>query len=427
MISITEKPLDKLLDETHRNTTLLDRKTECRTERRERTMLKTATEGNRLVIYLEGSVDSLNATEMGKQIREAIQAFPGIPWLLDAQNLQYISSAGLRVLLMLKKEAKAQLTIRGVPPQIYETLSITGFTELMNVQKQLRSISVEGCPVIGRGAVGTVYRLDADTIVKVYHLPDCLPMIENEQKRAKQAFIRGIPTAISYDVVRVGEKYGSVFEMVKAENCNDLIVHDPARLDEIIGLYVSLLKTVHAVEMQPGELPDAREVYAGYVNDVAGYLPEGIICRIRKMLSGMPLDLHAVHGDIQMKNVMLSDQEPLLIDMETLCAGNPVFDFAGLWMAYCAFGEDEPTNSMDFMGIDQETSETIYQKVLALYIGDDKKLEQAQEKIQVLGAIRFLYVLTVLHLGKPELTERRIRHTRERLERLLGRVEELCL
>ena len=62
-----------------------------------------------------------------------------------------------------------------------------------------------------------------------------------------------------------------------------------------------------------------------------------------------------------------------------------------------------------------------------MYIGDDKKLEQAQEKIQVLGAIRFLYVLTVLHLGKPELAERRIRHTRERLERLLGRVEELCL
>ena len=65
---------------------LLDRKTECRSERRERTMLKTATEGNRLVIYLEGSVDSLNATEMGKQIREAIQAFLGMPWLLDAQN-----------------------------------------------------------------------------------------------------------------------------------------------------------------------------------------------------------------------------------------------------------------------------------------------------------------------------------------------------
>ena len=390
-------------------------------------MIETKREGDCLVIFLKGRIDSSNAGEAGKEIRLAIQEAPGTKWLLDAGSLDYISSAGLRILLALKKETKDEITIRNVTPLVYDTLSVTGFTSLFDVQKQLRSVSIEGCPEIGRGAIGTVYRLDEDTIVKVYNIPDCLPMIENEQKRAKQAFVRGIPTAISYDIVRVGDKFGSVFEMVKAENCNDLIVRNPSRMDEVIRLYVSLLKTVHTVEMQPGELPDAREIYAGYLNDIAGCLSDELAGRIRKLLLDMPEDLHAVHGDIQMKNVMLSADEPLLIDMETLCVGNPIFDFAGLWMAYCAFTEDEPTNSEEFLGINKETSDEIYRKTLLMYLEDEKKLPQAEDRIQVLGAVRFLYVLAVLGLGKPELKEIRIRHTRERLERLLERVDRLYL
>ncbi len=386
-------------------------------------------EGNQLVISLSGRIDSSNAAEVSGQILSAIQAHPDLSWILDAARLDYVSSAGLRIFLSLSKKSPSRVILRNVSSLIYETLSITGFTEILDVKKQLRSISVDGCPEIGRGAIGTVYRLDADTIVKVYQIPDCLPMIENEQKRAKQAFIRGIPTAISYDIVRVGDKYGSVFEMVKAENCNDRLIKDPDHKDDIIQQYVKLVKAVHAVEMKPGELPDAREIYNGYLDDIAGIMPKDMVRRLLILLEAMPEDLHTVHGDIQMKNVMLSESEPLFIDMESLCTGNPVFDFAGLWVAYCAFNLEEPTNSMDFFGVDSETSFGIYHKVLALYLGDvsDDKLRQAEERIMVLGYIRFLYLLSVLHLGKPELMDIRIRHALDSLEQLLQRVDQLCI
>ena len=386
-------------------------------------------EGNQLVISLSGRIDSSNAAEVSGQILSAIQAHPDLSWILDADRLDYVSSAGLRIFLSLSKKSPSRVILRNVSSLIYETLSITGFTEILDVKKQLRSISVDGCPEIGRGAIGTVYRLDADTIVKVYQIPDCLPMIENEQKRAKQAFIRGIPTAISYDIVRVGDKYVSVFEMVKAENCNDRLIKDPDHKDDIIQQYVKLVKAVHAVEMKPGELPDAREIYNGYLDDIAGIMPKDMVRRLLNLLEAMPEDLHTVHGDIQMKNVVLSESEPLFIDMESLCTGNPVFDFAGLWVAYCAFNLEEPTNSMDFFGVDSETSFGIYHKVLALYLGDvsDDKLRQAEERIMVLGYIRFLYLLSVLHLGKPELMDIRIRHALDSLEQLLQRVDQLCI
>lgn len=390
-------------------------------------MIRTMIEGDRLVLHLSGKVDSSNAAEFREQIRSALAERPDLPWLMDAQNLEYISSAGLRVLLRLKQETRADMTIRNVSPQIYETLSMTGFTEIMNVQRQLRRISVEGCPVIGQGAIGTVYRLDADTIVKVFEFSTCLPDIEKEQKKARQALVRGIPTAIAYDIVRVGDKYGAVYEMLKADNCNDLIVREPARMDEVIAIYAALLKKIHSVEMQPGEFPDAREVYCGYLDALKGILPDGILDRVRALIMEMPPELRVIHGDVQMKNVMLSDQEPMIIDMEMLCVGNPVFDFAGLWMAYCAFDEDDPGNSMAFLGIQEETSQYIYQKVVSLYFGDDPAIQQKQDKIQVLGVIRFLYIVLVMGLGKQELKEIRLRRNLERLEALLERVDALAL
>ncbi len=53
-----------------------------------------------------------------------------MPVELDASELEYISSAGLRVLLKLKK-AVGELTILNVNSEVYEILDITGFTSML--------------------------------------------------------------------------------------------------------------------------------------------------------------------------------------------------------------------------------------------------------------------------------------------------------
>lgn len=86
---------------------------------------------------------------------------------LDAKNLEYISSAGLRVLLKLRKE-QPDLEISHVSNDVYAIFEVTGFTDLLTIKRQLREISVEGCKILGKGGSGTVYRLSEDTIVKVF-------------------------------------------------------------------------------------------------------------------------------------------------------------------------------------------------------------------------------------------------------------------
>ena len=112
--------------------------------------------------------------------------------------------------------------------------------------------------MLGRGSNGEVYRIDDETIIKVYKNSDALPEIQRERELARKAFILGIPTAIPYDVVRVGEGYGSVFELINSKSFSDLIINEPENIDKYISLSVDLLKKIHSVELKPGEMPDIQ-------------------------------------------------------------------------------------------------------------------------------------------------------------------------
>ena len=379
-----------------------------------------------VIAYLEGRIDSSNAAAVQAELEAARAQNPGLELVIDAGALAYISSAGLRSLLKVRKD-QGSLAVREASPEIYEIFDMTGFTSILSVTKKLRELSVDGCEIVGRGAIGTVYRIDEDTIVKVYELPDSLPMIENEQRRAKQAFLKGIPTAISYDVVKVGEKYGSVFEMLKATTFNDVLIASPEKRDTIVEDYARLIRQVHEVEMDRGELPEAKAVYLGYLDDLRDLLDEALYARLRAMFEAMPENLHVVHGDLQMKNVMLSGNEPMLIDMDTLSVGDPVFDLMDLFLAYALFNEDEPDNSMKFLGITNEMCDFIYEKTLACYFADRDAAEirDAEKKIRIVACVRFLFLLAVLGIGLPELKQIRIEHTLEHLRELVPQVDSL--
>ena len=129
--------------------------------------MKNYEENGSLVICLEGRIDSTNAQATQEEIVQLLDSRQGEDFLFDAEDLSYISSAGLRVLLSVHNQYKTGLTVRNVSPEIYEILEVTGFSTFLKVKKKPRAISVEGCPVIGKGAIGEVYRLDADTVVKV--------------------------------------------------------------------------------------------------------------------------------------------------------------------------------------------------------------------------------------------------------------------
>lgn len=387
--------------------------------------MRTKVEGNYIVAFPEDRINSDNARQVEQELISIAEGNPDKELAIDANDLAYVSSAGLRVLLKISTQMSHPLVVRNVGQELYEILDMTGFTELVDVRKKLKSISVEGCEVIGRGAYGTVYKVDDDTIVKVYDSADCLPLIETERKKAKQAFIKGIPTAISFDIVRVGDTYGSVFELLRADNLNDVLKENPDKSEELIFKYVQMIKTVHSVEVGDNELPSDRDNFLNYLDRLKDVIPEHLSDRFRKMLLDMPDDRHIIHGDLQMKNVMFADDEPMLIDMESLCVGDPVFDLQSLYVCYMAYNEDEPDNCEYFLGIDKKTCIYIWEQILKNYFDGYTKeqIREEEDKIKLLSCIGFLNSIICNGFTKPEYLDIRIKHTLEHMEELLPKVK----
>lgn len=354
-------------------------------------LIEASTDGKVLTVDLIGHVDSGNAMDVEAEIRTACKENQHEELLIDADRLEYISSAGLRIILRLRREYP-NLQIVNVNKDVYEVFEMTGFTEMVDIQKAFRRISVAGCEVIGQGANGKVYRIDEDTIVKIYYDENALPDIKRERELARKAFVLGIPTAIPYDVVRVGDGYGSVYELLNASSFASLIIKDPSRLDELVRMSVDLLKKIHSTIVKPEDMPDMKAVAAGWGEFLKDYLPAEQYQKLHDLIAAVPDDNHMMHGDFHLKNVMLQDDETLLIDMDTICHGHPIFEFGSIFNAYQGYCALDHENCLNFLGIDYETCTEIYRKTLKYYFDDksDAEIEAISHKAEIIGFTRIM-------------------------------------
>lgn len=309
-------------------------------------------EGERLTAYLTGKIDSTNAPEIEKELYALIEAHPGAAVTADAKSLAYISSAGLRALLRVHK-LSGGLRVENASPEVYDVLEMTGFTEILDVHRAMREVSVDGCEVIGAGAFGTVYRLDPDTIVKVYRSTN-IEDIQRSMDCAKRAFVKGIPTAISYDLVRCGDHYGVVFEMIRSDTLARTMMADPEHFAEYVRKFTALLKAVNGARFAPGELENMSDAYRRTLAPVIDRLTTGEAREMERFLEAAGERDTVVHGDIHARNVMVQDGELLLIDMDELACGHPIYDIADTWLAYTVHRSND--HSLKYMGITLEDS-----------------------------------------------------------------------
>ena len=377
-----------------------------------------------LYIAVAGRVDASNAADAEKQVLEIKQANPGKHVVLDADNLEYISSAGLRVILKLRRE-EPKLAIINVNADVYEVFDMTGFTDMVTIEKAYPRMSVEGCEFIAKGANGAVYRYDNETILKTYFAKDALPEIKQERENARRAFVLGINTAIPYGIVRVGENYGTVTELLSAENVTQLIRKDPEHLEQPVKYYVDMLKSIHAVEVEDGEVPDMKETALAWADFVSAHIPEEQGKKLRALIEAVPKRNTLMHGDYHTNNVMIQNGEPLLIDMDTLCMGHPVFELGSMFNAFVGYSELNHQNMNEFFGYSFETAGKFWELSLKRYLGteDEEVCRSVMEKAMIIGYTRNLR--RSIRRPNEAGSAAKIVRCKEMLAQLLSRVDSL--
>ena len=378
-----------------------------------------------LYIAVEGRIDASNAAEAEEKIFNIKNNNPGKHIVVDADKLEYISSAGLRVILKLRKE-EPKLAIINVASDVYEVFDMTGFTDMVTVEKAYQRMSVEGCEFIAKGANGAVYRYDDETILKTYFAKDALPEIKQERENARKAFVLGINTAIPYGIVRVDDGYGTVTELLNAVSVTKMIRKNPDDLSEAAKYYIDMLKSIHAIKVEDGEVPDMKETALAWADFVAPHLPEEQGKKLRDLIEAVPKRNTLMHGDYHTNNIMVQNGEPLLIDMDTLCMGHPVFELGSMFNAFVGYSELDHQNMMDFFGYSFETAGKFWDMALKMYLGteDEAVCQSVAEKAMIVGYTRMLR--RAIRRPQEADSPAKIARCKEMLAQLLAKTDSIC-
>ena len=371
-----------------------------------------------MTLFFEGELSSKNNLDVQVDIEKTLEGKSFSSLVLDFEKLNYISSAGLRVILKLKQAYK-EVEVINCSLEVYDVFEMTGFTDMMSIKKALKKVDVSKAEVVGEGFFSTVYRIDKDTIIKVFNRTSDSKQIERELKLAKQAFVLGIPTAISFDIVKVGEKLGVRFEMLDCDSLKNAIAKHPEKLHEYLEKYVELLKTITTTECDDPNIPDIKKFYLEKVEFIKSHLDEEHFKKAKKIIENIKDASTFVHGDCHFKNIMVQGEELLLIDMDTLSVGNPIFEFAQIYAPYVAFDEDDPGNIERFFGIKKSDGIALYNYLVENYY--NSKDQVVKDKIAL---VAYIHMVWWNRINEPS-NEVRLEGCRSRLYALLDRYDDV--
>ena len=372
---------------------------------------------NKTTISLFGRIDSSFVQTNSEQIEKAI--VKGADIVFDFENVEYISSAGLRLILKTAKEVKSTEVIN-VNNEVYEVFEISGFTQIIKVKKALRVLSVEGKEIIGEGANGKVYRYDIDTIIKVYKDSSKLGDIENEISMSKKAFMLGVPTAIPFDIVRIKEGgYGCVYELLKSEVLSSLFAKNPENFDEYCKLFVDAVsKFMHTTtddDTLPKKIDYARSWISFYKEK--HLFSNDVILKIENLFKTIEKGNTLIHGDFHIKNIMIQNNEAIIIDMDTLGVGHPIFEIGYSYYSMVEYDKYCPEKSLEFFGVNYEIVTKVFFETFNLIFKDKTKEEKEEilEKLRLFANLRIVYKALHRVPGDPELGNLAVKYVEEHI------------
>lgn len=291
------------------------------------------------------------------------------------------------------------------------------FSEEKSRYKKYYDLSIDGLELIGKGAKGNVYKCDDELIVKVYNDKNFFKDIERERLLAKKAFIAGIPTAISFGIVTVNDRYGSVFELIDSECISETISNNPEKIDEYAKAMSELAHTIHEKERFSEDIPDYKDEVYRWIESGIAVDDKEMGDKIAKLVAEIPNTDTIIHGDFHTGNVLSQKGELMLIDMDGLSVGHPVFELSGLYMSYIAMGEKAPAVVEEFMGFSYEDAKLFFDSFVRHYFDDDTETAKT--------AVNAAALISYMRLYRKKGLEDYRAYYFERIQQLLKVVDKL--
>lgn len=360
-----------------------------------------------LCLRLAGPLDQATAP----LLRERLPAADDGTLEIDLAACSFISSSGLRLLLEIHKSFQASgnpFRLVNVPPPVESILETTGLSQLLRFSRARREISINGREMMAAGACGECYRLDEESVVKLYYAGISADLVDREKQFAREAFILGVPTAISYEIVQCGDRLGVIYEMLEARLFSEIIRNDLQNLESHARTLAEAARTIHGARDVKSVFPEAKAHFRRSLHELAGDFPSDDIAHLRYRLDQIPDTDECVHLDLHTSNIMIRDGEPLIIDMGEFSVGSFLFD-VGQWCTI--YGYPELNTCEIVTRIPSDQGFVFLETLLDTYFSDrsreDRALFEANRhflaSLRTMGAARMV----------PALREPLVRQVRE--------------
>lgn len=237
------------------------------------------------------------------------------------------------------------------------------------MRQQIRKISIDGLKPFAKGATGECFRLEEDSVLKLYYDGFPMEMIEREKKCAKTAFIASIPTAISFHIVEAGSRLGIVYEYVSGKTLSELTAADPTEASHFGRIFGKLAALLHGADASAAELSLATAEVREAMKRV-DYLSEDALARIYDFLDELDKEKSFVHGDFHPNNVIITKDGPMLIDMGGFSIGSPLFDLATTYFSLFASPDAVKGGRSEFNGLNHEEAQAFWDGCVEAYFGE---------------------------------------------------------
>jgi uncharacterized protein (TIGR02172 family) len=237
---------------------------------------------------------------------------------------------------------------------------------------EYQNIDISTWTQVGEGGNGKTYVHPGhpDFLLKVNNPPRCdEATVKQELDFAQHVYALGIPTPRMFDMVRVGDGYGQLVELIKGKKSLSRICADESsRIGEMAKLLASLGLRLHAIPCNTDFFPSRKELALKGI-DASDFVDDADKEKLRAFLQGVEDEKTCLHGDFQMGNLIISaDGKPYWIDLGWFSHGSPMFDMGHLFLV-CQVYSQFPT-AQDIFHMSQEQLKNFWNLFAEAYTGN---------------------------------------------------------
>ena len=348
------------------------------------------------VYKLKGEIDSFNAKEFEEDLLKCNREKGEL--ILDASELSYMSSSGIRALVKLSKLQK-EVRIDNVNDAMFSIFYSSGLTEIFKINREMLKMTNDNWDVAGVGASGTVYKINNDTAIKVYKEGIKFEYVNQERELARQAFICGVPTIIPNRNAMVGNQYATIFELVNSITLGEAFMDNPDRFDELMDDYVRMIKELHSIEDKKEYFPNLQDLWLQSEHMIREGLDADDADLVVDIYKNSKRSRNLLHGDIHPGNVMISDGEMVLVDMASMSTGPDILDVITIFRL-SMYGKDVGLidAAEKSMGFKKELFERFWKEFTKRYykVEDEEVIQEITRQMYCITALDLMFSINTI-------------------------------